>query len=59
MYELENFLSLIEDLLNTKKRRHITGGILISLSALFGGLAVTALTTRPEEKEREKFDEYE
>lgn len=57
MYELENFLAMLDELLHTKRRRHITGGILISLSALFGGLAITALTIRPEEKENEE-DEY-
>lgn len=54
MYELENFLAMIDDILNTKRKRHITGGILISLAALFGGLAVTALTIRPEERENDE-----
>ena len=58
MYELENLLSMIDDILNTKRKRHITGGILISLAALFGGLAATALSIRPEEKE-EDTDLYE
>ena len=58
MHELENFLVMLDDILNTSRKRHITGGILISLAALFGGLAVTALTIRPEEKE-EDTDLYE
>lgn len=53
MYELENFLSIIDDILRTRRRRHIAGGILISLAALFGGLAATSLTIRPEDKEEE------
>lgn len=57
MYYIENFLEIVEGLLTTKRRKHLTGGILISLSALFGGLAITALTVRPEEKEND--DEYE
>lgn len=56
MYELENFLNIVSELLSTQRRRHITGGILISLAALFGGLAVTALTIKPEEREND--DEY-
>jgi hypothetical protein len=56
MYQLESILEVIEEILNTKRKRHITGGILISLAALFGGLAATALTIRPEEKEN---DDYE
>lgn len=58
MYYIENFLMIVEGLLTTKRRRHLTGGILISLSALFGGLAVTALTVRPEE-EKENEEDYE
>ena len=53
MYELENVLTIVNELLSTPRRRHITGGILISLAALFGGLAVTALTIKPEEKEND------
>lgn len=59
MYDLENFLSMIDDILDTKRKRHITGGILISLAALFGGLAVTALTIRPDDDEKENdYNEY-
>ena len=46
MYDLENFLSMVDSILDTARKRHITGGILISLAALFGGLAVTALTIK-------------
>lgn len=53
MHEIENFLSMLDDILCTRRRRHIAGGILISLAALFGGLAVTSLTIRPEEKEED------
>ena len=56
MYELENFLSLVDDILNTKRKRHIVGGILISLSALFGGLAATALSIRPEKENDDEFE---
>ena len=54
MYDLETFLSMVESLIDTSRKRHITGGVLISLSALFAGLAVTILTSKNEEKE---FDE--
>lgn len=56
MYQLEAFMEVIDNLLNTPKRRHAAGGILISLSALFAGLAVTALTMRPENKENDEYD---
>ena len=54
MYELENFLATIDGLLDTKRKRHIFGGILISLAALFGGLAATTLTIRPEDEKGER-----
>lgn len=54
MYEFENFLALIDEILNTRRKRHIVGGILVSLSALFGGLAATALSIRPENKENDE-----
>lgn len=57
MFEfIENLPQILDEMLSTKQRRHIVGGILVSLSALFGGLAVTALTIRPNEKEND--DEY-
>lgn len=64
MDKLGRILSMIEHSLNTKKRRHIVGGILVSISLLFGGLAVTVLTLKvddvPEEPdERIDSDEYE
>lgn len=57
MFEfIESLPRILDEMLSTKQRRHIVGGILVSLSALFGGLAVTALTIRPNEKEND--DEY-
>lgn len=51
---VQNFDALVQILdytLNSKRKRHITGGILLSVSLLFGGLALTAMTLRPEEEE--------
>lgn len=51
---IQNFDALVQILdytLNSKRKRHITGGILLSVSLLFGGLALTAMTLRPEEEE--------
>lgn len=48
---IQTFDALIQILdytLNTKSKRHITGGILLSVSMLFGGLALTAMTMKPE-----------
>lgn len=46
MIDFENFVSMIDSILDTKRKRHITGGILLSASLLFGGLALTAMTIR-------------
>jgi hypothetical protein len=49
MYILDNFISAINVMLDSKRKRHITGGILLSAALLFGGLAVTVITIKPEE----------
>lgn len=41
---LENLVASLDYMLDAKRKRHITGGILISVSALFGGLALTVMT---------------
>lgn len=48
-----NFISMLDYVLDTKRKRHITGGILLSASLLFGGLALTVLTINTEEKDNE------
>lgn len=54
MERLERILSMLDRTLNTKKKRHIAGEILMSVSLLFGGLAFTVMTLKQEESE----DEY-
>jgi hypothetical protein len=49
MEGLDNIIEVIDYMLNTRRKRHIIGGILISMSALFGGLAITAITIKPED----------
>lgn len=50
-----NFISMMDYILDTKRKRkrHITGGILLSVSLLFGGLALTVMTIQNEEDEDE------
>ena len=50
MKGIDNIVAMIDYMLNTQRKRHIVGGILISMSALFGGLAVTALTIKQEDE---------
>ena len=50
MERLDTFLDWIDDTLDTKKKRHIAGGILMSISLFFGGLAITVITIDKEGK---------
>ena len=55
MDRLEAVLSMLDHALNNRKKRHIAGGILMSISLLFGGLALTVMTLKNEEK----YNEYQ
>lgn len=57
MNRLEGVIATLDYLLSTKRKRHIIGGILLSSSLLFAGLAFTVITLKPEEQENE--DNYE
>lgn len=49
MGNFENFIGNLDYILNTKRKRHITGGLLLSLSVLFGGLALTVMAIKEDE----------
>ena len=57
MDKLEGFISMLDYSLNTRRKRHITGGILMSISFLFGGLAITIMTIKTEEENYERYIE--
>jgi hypothetical protein len=48
---------MLEHALNTKKKRHIAGGILMSVSLFFGCLAITVMTLKEEKKDDELYIE--
>ncbi len=48
MYTLDEFISAIDTMLDTKRKRHVIGGLLVSASLLFGGLAITVMTIKQE-----------
>lgn len=48
---LDNFISTMDYVLNSKRKRHIMGGILLSASLLFGGLALTVMTINEEDND--------
>lgn len=55
MDRLGEILSMLDYSLDTKAKRHIAGGVLMSISLLFGGLALTIITLKTEELESEKY----
>lgn len=44
-----NLVSMMDYVLDTKRKRHITGGLLLSAAMLFGGLAITVMSIEDEE----------
>lgn len=54
MRELEGIVAVLDYTLDTSRKRHIVGGMLLSISMLFGGLAFTVMTIRNEESEDEE-----
>lgn len=57
MDRFEGLLSMLDYSLDTRRKRHIAGGVLMSISLLFGGLAVTIMTLKTEEEDRERYIE--
>ena len=53
MHGIEKLINMLDYVLDTKRKRHITGGILISVSMLFGGLALTVMTIQNNGEEKE------
>lgn len=49
MHRLEAILDVLDQALNSKKKRHIAGGVLLSISVLFGSLAFTVMTLKSED----------
>lgn len=47
--KFDDFISVLDFTLNSKKKRHIVGGILLSVSFMFAGFALTAMTLRHDE----------
>lgn len=53
MNRLEGIMASLEYLLGNKRKRHIMGGVLMSTSLLFAGLAFTIITLKMEERNDE------
>lgn len=59
MNRLEGMVATLDYLLSTKRKRHIMGGILMSASLLFAGLAFTVITLKPEDEIKENNNEQD
>lgn len=53
MDRFERFLTMLDHSLGTKKKRHLAGGILLSIALLFGGLAFTVATLKNDNDEEQ------
>lgn len=45
---------MLDETLDTNRKRHITGGILLSISLFFGGLAFTVMTLKSEDENEQQ-----
>lgn len=57
MDRVGEIVSMLDHALNTRTKRHIVGGILMSVSLLFGGIAITILTIKAEDETNERYIE--
>jgi len=55
MDRIKRVVTTLEHLLSTKEKRHIIGGILLSASVFFGGLALTVMSAKIEEKDTNEY----
>ena len=52
MDSLENVFLFLDYLTDTKRKRHVGGGVLMSVSLFFGGLAFTFMSIKGEDNEQ-------
>ena len=58
MDRLDYIVAMLEKTLGTRAKRHILGGALVSVSLLFGGLALTVMTLKTEVKDEDELQVY-
>ena len=59
MFDMENLVSILDMTLDSQRKRHIVGGLLLSVSFLFGGLAITVMTINDDKKKKERDEDIE
>ena len=58
MDKLDYITAMLEQILGTRAKRHILGGALISVSLMFGGLALTVMTLKTEDNDNNELQVY-
>ena len=51
MDSLESVFIFLDYLTDTRRKRHVVGGVLMSVSLFFGGLAFTMMTIKGDDNE--------
>lgn len=59
MDRLNYIVAMLERTLGTRSKRHIMGGALVSISLLFGGMALTVMTLKTDIEEDEDKNEVQ
>lgn len=54
----KRLISTIEQLVSTKSKKHIVGGVLLSASIFLGGLALTVVSAKIEEESSDERQDY-
>ena len=54
---IEQTLETLDYMLDTRSKRHVVGGILLSASLLFAGLAITVMTMDKSDTKKGRRDE--
>ena len=58
MDQISYFLSGMDYILDSKRKRHLVGGFLLSVSSMFFGIAITIITLSSK-KESEELEEHD
>lgn len=53
MESTANLISMLDYVVDSKRKRHITGGLLLSAALLFGSMAITIMSIKDEEDDNE------
>ena len=57
VFDIENLVSVLDVTLENKRKRHIAGGLLLSISLLFCGMAITVMTLSENKDHERKGDD--